>query len=152
MSHAAHGESEPLLADLRVILYHKHFTSARTVFLRHAHGGVSMPQPLPTLATVLEEDEEAAANAVHPASLAQVLCRYLDLPPDSIEINAEFAAQVDTPGRLVPVYLARFKAVDPPQDKFTGRGGRFCTLTELRGGVPAEMELLRRAYQAVLGG
>ncbi|MGZ8218864.1 hypothetical protein [Methylomagnum sp.] len=147
------AESEPLLENLRVILYHKHSTSARTLFLRHGHGGVCMPQPLPSLATVLDEEAPPPVGAaVHPASLAQALCRCLGFPPESIEIDAEFAAQVDTPGQLLPVYLARFKAMDPPREEFAGQGGRFCALTELRGGAAAEMELLRRAYQAVLGG
>lgn len=147
--------AESLLEDVRVILYHKQATSARTLFLRHADGGVCAPEPLPPLASVLEEAEtpsESSTLAVHPASLALVLCRHLGLPPDSIEIDPEFSARVDTPGRRLTAYLGRFKSMDPPRAAFAGRGGCFRALTELRGSAPAEMELLRRAYQTILGG
>lgn len=146
---------DPLLEDIRVILYHKQHTSARTLFLRNANGAVCVPEPLPPLASVLAEDESASGTstlAVHPASLALVLCRHLGLPPDAIEIDPEFSARIDTPGRMLTAYIGRFKAMDPPRAEFADRGGRFCALTELRGCAPAEMELLRRAYQAILGG
>jgi hypothetical protein len=147
--------TEPLLEDIRVILYHKHRTSARTLFLRHADGGVCTPKPLPPLSSVLPEEETDSENvtfAVHPASLALVLGRHLELPPDFIEIDPEFSAKVDTPGQLLTFYIGRFKCMDPPCAQFTDRGGKFCAITDLRGQPPAEMELLRRAYQAILGG
>lgn len=147
--------AEPLLECLRVILYHKQATSARTLFLRHADGGVCAPKPLPPLASILDEEDAPAGGsklAIHPASLALVLCRHLELPADSVEIDPDFSIRVDTPGRVLTAYLGRFKAIDPPRAAFAGRGGRFCALTELRGSAPVEMELLRRAYQAILGG
>lgn len=147
--------AEPLLEDIRVILYHKHHTSARTVFLRFADGGVCAPEPLPPLAAVFPEEEFDAENstlAVHPASLAMVLCRHLGLPADFLEIDPEFSAKVEVPGQVLSFYIGRFKFIDPPCAQFTERGGRFCAITELRGQPPAEMELLRRAYQAILGG
>lgn len=143
-----------LFETVRVILYHKQATSARTLFLRHADGGISAPASLPPLAVVLDEDEpaEASAVAVHPASLALALCEHFGLPPDSIEVDPEFSARVDVPGRPLTFHLARFKAIDPPRSEFAPKGGRFYALTELRGCAPAEMELLRRAYAAILGG
>ncbi len=149
------AEFTGLFAPIRVIAYHKQATSARTLFLRHADGGVCAPEPLPPLASVLDEDATPAgtsAIALHPASLALALCRYLGMPPDSIEVDAEFAERVDIPGHPLTVYLARFKAMDPPREELAASGAKFCALTELRGRAPAEMELLRRAYQAVLGG
>ncbi len=150
------AEFAELFASVRFVLYHKQATSARTLFLRLADGGVLAPEPLPPLATVLEADEEADADdasvVLHPASLALALCRHFGLPPDSIEIDAGFAAQVDTPGQPLTVHLARFKAMDPPRAELGALGAGFCALTELRARPPAEMELLRRAYQTVLGG
>lgn len=146
---------DSLLDGHRVILYHKQHTSARTLFVRFADGGVCVPEPLPPLASVLAEDDpagELSPLAVHPASLAQALCRHLGLAADAVEIDAEFMARVDTPGQPLTVHLGRLKAMDPPRAEFAARGGRFCALTELRGQAPAEMELLRRAYQAILGG
>lgn len=141
-------------ANIRVMLYHKQATSARTLFLQLADGGVCVPEPLPPLSSVLEQDEDAEPTplAIHPASLALAVCRYLEMPPDSIEVDPEFSAQVDTPGQLLTFHLARFKTMDPPRAEMATREGKFCALTELRGRSPAEMELLRRAYYAVLGG
>jgi hypothetical protein len=147
-------EFEHLLAEIRVILYHKQATSARTLFLVHAGGSVIAPQPLPPLALVLDEQEPDGIwpLAAHPASVAQALCRHFDLPAGSIEVDAEFTARVDTPGQLLTACIGRLKHTDPPREEFAARGGRFAALTELRGAAPAEMELLRRAYQAILGG
>jgi len=49
------------------------------------------------------------------------------------------------------VYLARFTCIDPPRALYAERGGKFCAITELRGGHPAEMALLQMAYQAIMG-
>ena len=148
-------EFADLFETVRIVLYHKQATSARTLFLRHADGSVCAPAPLPPLATVLAEDEspvKSSTVAPHPASLALALCRHFELQPDAIEIDTECKARIDIPGRELTAYLGRFRAIDPPRDEFAPTGGRFCALTEFRGAVPAELELLRRAYAAILGG
>jgi hypothetical protein len=51
----------------------------------------------------------------------------------------------------VSVQLASFDTVAPPFAEAESAGGRFAAITELRDCPPAEMELLRRAYTALLG-
>lgn len=66
-------------------------------------------------------------------------------------MEGEFHERVDTPQQTLSIYLARFTCIDPPRQWFAERGGQFCAITELRGGHPAEMALLQRAYQAIMG-
>ncbi|BBL72065.1 hypothetical protein [Methylogaea oryzae] len=138
----------------RVLLYHKQATSARTLFLDHAHGSVLAPGPLPALSSVAEEDDERGLSGLlpHPAALLKELSGELGLAMGLLEIDAEFRVLVDTPPGPVAVYLAHFTTMDPPRALMGEKGASFLPLTALRGRHPAEMELLRRAYASILGG
>ncbi len=136
----------------RLILYHKQGASARTLFLRHASGSIITPCPLPFLSTLLEEEGETGlAVFMHPAALVRSYCEGLGLDPSLLQAEGEFSHRVDTTGQLINIYLARFTCMDPPRALFADKGGRFCAITELRGGHPAEMGLLQRAYETILG-
>ena len=138
----------------RLILCHVHRSSSRTLFLRHASGSVIAPEPLPFLSTLLEEgdvDPKETAVFLHPATLILDYCANSGLPADSLQAEGEFHERVDTPAQTLSIYLARFTSIDPPKALYDEQGGRFCAITELRGGHPAEMALLRRAYQAIIG-
>jgi hypothetical protein len=138
----------------RLILYHSQVTSARTLFLRHASGSVIAPEPLPPLSTVLDEEEFTSydnALFLHPATLIRDYCTSLGLPPSLLQPDGDFHERVGTPQQTLRVYLARFTCTDPPRQFFAERGGSFCAITELRGGHPAEMALLQRAYEAIMG-
>lgn len=138
----------------RLILYHVHRSSSRTLFLRHATGSVIAPAPLPFLSTVLEEgeyDAEDLAVFAHPAALARDYCARSGLEPSLLQAEGGFQQRVDAPGGIITVYLARFTCIDPPSGLFSADGGKFCAITELRGGHPAEMALLQRAYQTIIG-
>lgn len=141
------------LGKARLILYHSQSTSARTLFLRHASGSVITPEPLPALSSLLVEDATTrdAECFVHPAVLVQACLRELDLPAGLLQASGDFHERVDTPGAILDVYLARFTSIDPPRALFTPMGGSFRAITEPRGGHPAEMALLQRAYQAIMG-
>jgi hypothetical protein len=142
------------LAEPHFIVFHKQGTSARTLFLRMQNGSVMLPEPFPFLSSPLEPDvyAEGCAHFGHPATLAQRLATVLALPHESVEIEAEFIEPVEIPGATVMVYLARLTATDPPRAHFSGSGAQFCAITELRGGHPVEMALLRKAYEFILGG
>jgi len=141
--------------DARLILFHKHRSSARTVFLRHSSGSIIAPDPLPFLSSIIDEEEPETlpeAQVIHhPAALAHAYCVGLGLDPDILTVEGEFQGQVETPAGTVMVYLARFTCIDPPRTQFDAWGGRFCAITELRGGHPAEMALLQRAYVTIMG-
>ena len=147
-------EGQAWASSARLILYHSQSTSARTLFLRHGSGSVIAPEPLPFLSTVLGEGEFNIGDAgifLHPATLTRAYCVALDLQPSLLQVDGEFHERVDTPQHTLHIYLARFTCIDPPRQLFAGQGGKFCAITELRGGHPAEMDLLQRAYQAIMG-
>jgi hypothetical protein len=146
------NEAQGWAIEARLILYHSQSTSARTLFLRHESGSVIAPEPLPPLSMVLEEGEFINAGIVlHPAALIRHYCEAVGLPPSLLQAEGDFHQRVDTPHHTLDIYLARFTCIDPPRQLFADRGGKFCAITELRGGHPAEMALLQRAYQAIMG-
>jgi hypothetical protein len=49
------------------------------------------------------------------------------------------------------MHLASFTTIDPPFDAAAAVGGQFIAITEAMGGMPVEMDLLRRAYEVLLG-
>jgi hypothetical protein len=59
---------------------------------------------------------------------------------------------VDVAGGPIEVYLARFTQIDPPFDELASLGGEFIILTQGRNLVPAELEMLRMAYECVMEG
>jgi hypothetical protein len=138
-----------LPADLRLILVHKQKTSGRLRFLRLPHGTVAFA-PLPPLSDLIED---AAPPQVvhHPAVFLQAAEARLGLPAGSLAHEPEFQATVDTPDGPVAMHLASFTTIDPPFDAAAAVGGQFIAITEAMGGMPVEMDLLRRAYEVLLG-
>lgn len=137
-----------LPADLRLILAHKQKTSGRLRFLRLPHGTVAFT-PLPPLSDLIEDASPQVVH--HPAAILQAAEAQLGLPAGSLVHEPEFQATVDTPDGPVAVHLASFTTLDPPFDEAAALGGRFVAITEATGGMPAEMDLLRRAYEVLLG-
>jgi hypothetical protein len=138
-----------LPTDLRLILVHKQKTSGRLRFLRLPHGIVAFA-PLPPLSGLIED---AAPPRVvhHPAVFLKAAEARLGLPAGSLAHEPEFQTTVNTPDGPVAVHLASFTAIDPPFDEAASLGGRFIAITEAAGGMPVEMDLLRCAYEVLLG-
>lgn len=138
-----------LPADLRLILVHKQKTSGRLRFLRLPHGTVAFT-PLPPL-SILMEDAAPPQVVHHPAVFLKAAEVKLGLPAGSLVHEPEFQATVDTPDGPVAMHLASFTSIDPPFDEAAALGGGFIAITEAAGGMPAEMDLLRRVYEVLLG-
>lgn len=137
----------------RLLLFYKGDISALMLFAQQKTGTVCFPGPLPALATALEEDEgETPTVSVHPASLLSIINRQYLFDADLLGVEPGFAAQIDAPGGIITVHMARFKLLDPPHRLMSAHDCTLKTLPELRGRPPAEMELLRRAYVKVMEG
>lgn len=141
-----------------VILYHKHHTSARTRFLRLGHGGVCGLDGLPTGARIAaaetgDDDAPAATGRLlaHPAMLLRTLEERLGLARGSLERDAGFRCRVFAEDGASDVYLAHFTSVDPPFAAADAAGAGFIDLTQARGLPAVELQLLRLAYEHVLG-
>jgi len=135
----------------RLIMYHKQSTSARTRFLRLAYGGVCGFDPLPCLAELAADDLAPSKVVTHPASLVRAAEVQLGLPAGSLEPEPGFRCRVSSGDGETEVFLARFTAMDPPFETATAQGGAFIDLTQARGLPPVELNLLRRAYETILG-
>jgi hypothetical protein len=135
----------------RLLLYYKGDISALTLFAQHENGSVCLPEPLPALSSILEEDSGYASKInVHPSVLVHGVNRLLNLDNDLLRSEPGYCEYVDTPLGIFTVYMARFKMLDPPHKLMQTLGYRMKTLPELRGRIPTEMELLRRAYVKVM--
>ncbi len=136
--------------DLRLILAHKQKTSARLRFMRFEHGLCAF-QPLPRLSVVEEAGEGEPAVPYHPNAWLRAAAHRLGLDGGALRAETEFHAVVQTPDGPVTVQLATLETVDPPFEAAQALGARFIAITEARDCAPAELELLRRAYTALLG-
>lgn len=137
----------------RLLLIYKGDISALLMFAQQANGSVCFPLALPALSSALESAEFVSSKVtMHPAVMLQHLNQQLQLDDDLLRLEPGFNEQIDTPGGIVTVYLARFTLPDPPKQLMQSRDCFMRTLPELRGRPPAEMELLRRAYVKVMEG
>ena len=136
-----------LLNNHRLLLYYKGDISALMLFAQQQNGSVCFPEPLPLLSSALEPEQfKTSKVCIHPAMLANNINNLLRLDNDLLRVEPEFSEQIDAPGGIITVHMARFMLLDPPHKLMQSRECRMRTLPELRGRPPAEMELLRRAY------
>ena len=91
--------------------------------------------------------------------LANVLLQVADdsLAITATDLEVELVARseldnVEVPGGSVQILLAEITTIDPPFEAVEQQGARFIDLTQARGLPPVEMEMLRHAYELVLGG
>ena len=133
----------------RLILIHKQATSGRVRFFCLSSGIVAF-DPLPPLAALHDEDYSPKIQ-FHPTALVREAEIHLGLPEGAIEPVAEFQAWADTPEGDVPVLLAAFTGIDPPFAAAERTRSRFIAITESRQLSEIERNLLRRAYEHVLG-
>ena len=144
-----------MTTEIRFLLYHKQSISARTLFLKFAGGSVLAPAPLPFLSSPVDPEQHPESDfdgQLHPATLAKELADGLGLPASLFAIDPDFRERIETPRGEAQAYLAGFTGMDPPRELAAGIGASFQPITELRGGHPVEMDLLRKAYEHLLGG
>jgi hypothetical protein len=139
------------MSNTRLIMYHKHPTSARLRFLKFSYGGVCGFDPLPTLSQLLDDDPDEPVVA-HPASYISDAEKRLGMATGDLEIDSEFKAFVDVPDGTVEIFLARFTTIDPPFEIAEEQGGEFVDLPQARNVTQVELELLRKAYEVVMTG
>ena len=140
-----------IFANHRLLLYYKGDISALILFAQHSNGSICFPEPLPALSSALEPEEFISTKvSTHPAVLVNTINQLLQLDNDLLRVEPEFTEQIDAPGGIITVHMARFMLLDPPHKLMQSKDCRMRTLPELRGRPPTEMELLRRAYTKVM--
>lgn len=137
--------------DCRLLLYYKGDISALTLFAQQADGTVCFPGSLPVLSIMLEEKQTAPNKiARHPSALVNAVGDRLELPAGLLLTEPGFKEYVDTPGGVITVFMARFDRLDPPHSLMQAKGCALKPLGSLRDRPPAELGLLRRAYEQVM--
>jgi len=144
---SAPGCDQALLPDWHCVLYHKQRTSARTRFLRLGHD-VVFPQPDDELAEVCEAGETGKLRS-HPAAGLGRVSRSVGLTPADLKVDGEPLAALGEPP--VPVWLVEVITMDPPFDEVAAAGGAFVSIMEMRDVPEGQRELLRIAYERILG-
>lgn len=134
--------------NYRIILFHKHVSSARTRFVRFEYG-VCAFEGLPPLAQVRAGGGDPV---LHPAPVLQRTAGELGLDPGMLHVEESFHFSMEVPGERFPVLLVGIDTIDPPFEAAQRMGAEFIDLTQARDLTPPELELLRGAYEAVLGG
>lgn len=140
------------MSSYRLILYHKHSSSGRTLFLR-LDQTVCQFEGLSAQARVVESqiggEQVTEAQASLLAELLTDAEQRLGLANGSLTIDREFSVAVDD-SQMLQVYLAQFTTVDPPEEQLANHAGKFIALTEARRLPPTELELLRLAYTTIM--
>ena len=135
----------------RLIMYHVNSMSARLRFLKLASGSVCYHNPLPKLSQLLDEEPNEKLT-LHPAAFVKEAAQWLGMASNELEAEGEYRAWVDVPDDTIQVFLVRFTTVDPPFLAAESRGAEFVELPQARNLPPVELELLRKAYELVIGG
>ena len=128
----------------RGVLYHKHPTSARTVFLRIGDEVVvSAPDD------AVDAGPHEGRIHIHPASGLPYLAALLDVPPSALRVDGE--ALPAAAEAADPVWLVELVASDPPAAAAAAAGGCFVSLMEARFLDDTQRTLLGAAYTRILG-
>ncbi len=138
------------MINYRVILYHKQATSARTRFVKFSGETVFAFGPVAKLSQL--EESSLDNTLVHPAAVMQKTEALLGLEAGSLKTESEYQHKVEVPGGNIHILLANITTMDPPFEIIEQAGGCFIDLTQARGLPQVELELLRHAYELILGG
>lgn len=94
-----------------------------------------------------------AAGELHApeAVLAAIIHQYA-LEAGVLKLVAPFQAWVDTGQDAIRIHLARFTTFEAPRAAFEPHGAVFKPISELRGSPAAELNLLRQAFNLIMGG
>jgi len=134
----------------RVIFFHNQATSARLRFLRFSYNSVCAFEPLPKLAVLLDDGYQPEV-LIHPTNIIQQAEKQLGLSSADLQAEGEYKACVDIAGGPVTILLARFTGIDPPFALAEKLQASFVDLPGARDLAPVELQLLRKAYELIIG-
>ena len=136
-------------SDHRLILYHQHPSSGRTLFLR-LHETICQFDGISSASRVVEKHLGEDQVTEDLSELLTDAEQSLEMSKGSLAIDRDFKVIMDDSDTPIQVYLARFTTLDAPEEQLVERGGKFIALTEARPLPPNELELLRLAYSAIM--
>ena len=132
----------------RVILFHKHPSSARVRFLFFTErNSVLAFDSLPELASLMDSSSNIGENQIE----SSVLSDYFGDIAERIIFDDEFYTEIDVPNETIGVLLARFDDIDPPFELAQKVNAEFREITGARSVAPVELQLLQKAYTQIMG-
>jgi len=134
----------------RIIFFHNQTTSARLRFLRFSYNSVCAFEPLSKLAVLMDDDYQPEV-LIHPANIIQQAEKQLGLSSADLQAEGEYKACVDIAGGPVTILLARFTSIDPPFELAEKLQASFVDLPGARDLAQVELQLLRKAYELIIG-
>lgn len=135
--------------DRSLILYHKHPSSGRTLFLR-LHETICQFDGISAASRVVEQHLGEDQVTEELSELLTDAEQRLGMSKGSLKIDRDFKVIIDDSDTPIQVYLARFTTLDAPEEQLVELGGKFIAITEARRLPPTELELLRLAYSAIM--
>lgn len=133
----------------RILLCHKQKTSARLHFLRFPHGVLAFA-PLPDGISVTSKLSPGTIR-LHPSAWINHVETYLALDPHSLTAEPDFHAEAHDDETAIPIMLACFTSIDLPREVANRLDARWIPITASQGLSEAELELLRLAYEHLIG-
>ncbi|MGE5471370.1 MAG: hypothetical protein ACM3X0_11285 [Bacteroidota bacterium] len=133
----------------RLVILHKQGTSARVRFMALGDSVLAF-SPLPEAAALRGEDYISRLS-FHPTAALRAAEQKLGLAEGGLEPVPDFCLWLDTPQGDLAVLLAACTGIDPPFEAVEKQGGKFIAIIEARRLPQIEREILRRAYEHVLG-
>lgn len=139
--------------SVRLVLYHKQATSARTRYLRFRDGSICAFQPLPDGIELSFEPSDGGGDVLpHPGAVIAAAESWLGLQAGALEFQGDFRARAQLNEHALSVFLLRFIDIDPPFHAAKAVGADFIAITDARGLISPEMEILRRSYEYIMEG
>jgi len=132
----------------RIILFHKQSSSARIRFLYFSNrNSVLGFESLPNLASLIEK----STDSLNENAQRKQLNEFFGDVDERVIIDDDFHYNIDVPGEIIGVALARFTDIDPPFELAQKVNAKFCEITAARSVSPVELELLQKAYTQIMG-
>ncbi|WP_052807849.1 hypothetical protein [Methyloterricola oryzae] len=139
-----------LLTHNRVILCHFDTYSTALLFARFGNT-ILAPTPLPESASPAQAPLETGLQHAPEAVLPAIIQQYA-LETGALKLVAPFQAWVETGQESIRIHLAQFTTFEAPRATFEPHGAIFKPISELRGSPAAELNLLRQAFNLIMGG
>ncbi len=134
----------------RVILCHFDSYSTALLFARFGTS-VLAPSPLPEGAGATSEVSAPGAQYEPAAALNALSLRY-GLDSAQMSLLDGFQEWISSEEGPIRIHLARFTTFEAPRDAIEPHGGVFKPISEMRGTAMLELNLLRRAFNLIMGG
>jgi hypothetical protein len=136
------------LPATRLILYHKHNTSARLLFLLFPYGVLAF-SPLPATSIIVATPAHGRIE-IHPSAWVHQACEQLGLPAHDLKPDVGFHAHAVLNAEVTHILLANFTRIEPPFEMAQRHHARFEPLSALRARPKNELALLRLAYEHLM--